>query len=211
MSGIMLNIIGATYGGGALVIGAPYQGGFYAGQISTAGTGVANFNLVIGPVASAQSTLAWQPSKTSTAGTGSVIDGPTNSSNMNNYNYPAAYFCEGLTIGGFNDWYLPAINEIEVCYFNLKPATGANTTSYGANPNAVPSRSSNYTSGNPPQTSAAAFVTSTGAEAFAAAFYWSSTQVSANNANRILFSNGQQGGYYKNYALNVRAVRRVAV
>ena len=32
----------------ALKIGDAYEGGFFAGQISTAGNGVADFNLVIG-------------------------------------------------------------------------------------------------------------------------------------------------------------------
>ena len=32
---------------------------------------------------------------------------------MNDANHPAAQFCEGLTIGGFSDWYMPAKNEQE--------------------------------------------------------------------------------------------------
>jgi len=211
MSGIMLNLVGATYGGGPLMIGDAYQGGFYAGKISTAGNGTADYNLVVGPVASAQSTLQWKTTLTSTAGTSSVIDGPTNSSNMNNASHPAAQFCEGLTIGGFSDWYMPAKNELEVCYFNLKPTTSANNTSSGINTNAVPSRASNYTSGNPAQTSAAAFVTSTGAEAFAAVYYWSSTEVSAAAACVQVFNNGLQTNPAKYFSYRVRAVRRVAV
>jgi hypothetical protein len=124
-------------------IGDAYQGGFYAGQISTAGNSIADYNLVVGPVASAQSTLQWKTTTTSTAGTSSVIDGPTNSSNMNNASHPAAEFCEGLTIGGFSDWYMPAKNELEVCYYNLKPTTDSNNTSSGINANAVPARASN--------------------------------------------------------------------
>ena len=37
-----------------LSIGDAYEGGFFAGQISTAGNSIADYNLVIGPVASAQ-------------------------------------------------------------------------------------------------------------------------------------------------------------
>jgi hypothetical protein len=106
----------------------PIEGGFFAGQISTAGTGVADYNLVIAPKSSGEnSSKQWKTSNTSTAGTSSVIDGPTNSANMNDASHPAAQFCEGLTIGTFSDWYMPAQNELEVCYFNLKPTTTSNT------------------------------------------------------------------------------------
>jgi hypothetical protein len=128
MSGIHLALLGMSFGDGIPVIGAAYQGGFFAGQISTAGNGIADYNLVIAPKSSGEnSSKQWKTSNTSTAGTSSVIDGPTNSSNMNNASHPAAEFCEGLTIGSFSDWYMPANNELEVCYFNLKPTTLSNS------------------------------------------------------------------------------------
>jgi hypothetical protein len=197
----------------ALAIGDAYQGGFYAGQISTAGNSVANYNLVIGPVATAESTLQWKTTNTSTAGTSSVIDGPANSTAMNNASHPAAQFCEGLTIGGFSDWYMPAKNEWEVCYYNLKPSITPNNTSSGINANAVPARASNYTSGDPAQTSAAAFVTGTGAQAFSIVFYWTSSEFSSTNAWLQGGGNGYQSSSYfnKNASTNVRAIRRVAV
>jgi hypothetical protein len=200
----------------ALVIGQAFGGGFFAGQISTAGNSIADYNLVVGPVASAQnSSVQWKTSNTETAGTSSVIDGPTNSSNMNNASHPAGQFCEGLTIGGFSDWYMPAQNELEVCYYNLKPTTQSNNTSSGINPNAVPARAGTYTAGTPAQTTAAAFITSTGAEAFAAVGrYWSSTQSAYNPARygyTRSFGYGQQFNYYKTNSQRVRAIRRVAV
>ena len=196
-------------------IGSAYEGGFFAGQISTAGNGVADYNLVIGPVASAQSSLQFKNANTATTGTTSDIDGPTNSANMNDADHAAAQFCEGLTIGGFSDWYMPARNELEICYFNLKPTTTANQappgSSSGANPNAVPARASDYTAGTPAQTSAAAFVTSTGAQAFTAGNYWSSTQIFSNYGWIQDFSDGLQGFSSKTNSQSVRAVRRVAV
>jgi hypothetical protein len=192
-------------------IGSAYEGGFYAGQISTAGNSVADFYLVVAPVSSGEnSSVQWKTSSTTTAGTTSVIDGPTNSANMNNASHPAAQFCEGLTIGGFSDWYMPAKNELEVCYYNLKPTTTSNNTDSGTNTNAVPSRGSNYTSGTPAQTSANDFKTGN-TEAFAAAFYWTSTQISASDAWRQSFSTGQQNDRLKTNSHRVRAVRRVAV
>lgn len=196
-------------------IGQSLGGGYYAGQISTAGNSIADYNLVVGPVASAQSTLQFKIVNTSDSGATSAINGPANSASMNDVTHPAAQFCEGLTIGGFSDWYMPAKNELEVCYYNLKPGTAGNITSSGINANAVPARASNYTSGNPAQTSAAAFRTSTGAEAFAAtgiSSYWSSTENSATTAWFQAFQNGAQLYYRKNYSIySVRAIRRVAV
>jgi len=196
-------------------IGAAYEGGFFAGQISTAGNGIADYNLVVGPVASAEnSSIKYKIINTGGDPT-SVIDGPTNSSTMNDATHPAAQFCEGLTIGGFSDWYMPAKNELEVCYFNLKPTTQTNTTANGSNTNAVPSRGSNYTSGTPAQTTAAIFQ-STGAETFGSGggiYYWSSSQSTSNNLNVFLqyFFNGSQFLDYKFRTYRVRAVRRVAV
>ena len=196
--------------GGIPTIGAAYGGGFFAGQISTAGNSIADYNLVVGPLASAQSILQWKIVDTSSGGTSSVIDGPTNSSNMNNAFHPAAQFCEGLTVGSQTDWYMPAKNELEVCYYNLKPTAAANYVSFGTNANAVPARASNYTSGNPAQTTSAAFQ-STGSEPFAGNFYWSSTQYSATFGWLQGFSGGYQYGYSKSYSGKVRAIRRVAV
>jgi len=192
-------------------IGSALGGGYFAGQISTAGNGIADYNLVVGPVASAQnSSKQWKTSATTTAGTSSVIDGPTNSSNMNNASHPAAQFCEGLTIGGFSDWYMPALNELEICYFNLKPTNNSNTPSVGANVNAVPARATGYTSGNPAQTTAADFK-NTGSENFTAGSYWSSTQYNNIRGWEISFDNGNPSYTYKPNYQNVRAIRRVAV
>ena len=196
-------------------IGSAYEGGFLAGQISTTANGIATHNLVIGPLSSAQNaSVKWKNANTATAGADSVIDGPQNTADMvadgNSTVYPAAHFCNDLTIGGFSDWYMAAKNELEVCYYNLKPTTTSNSTSSGTNTNAVPSRGSNYTTGDPAQTSAAAFQ-SGGSEAFTAGIYWSSTENSATFGSGQYFSTGYQNTPDKVYSSRVRAVRRVAL
>jgi hypothetical protein len=194
------------------VIGQAFGGGFWAGQIGV--SGVATHNLVIAPLSTGQTQLAWKNTRTTTPGADSDIDGPQNTADMvadgNSTVYPCAHFCNNAVIGGFSDWYMPAKNELEVCYFNLKPTTTSNNTSSGINPNAVPARASNYTSGNPAQTSAAAFQ-SGGAEPFVAGTYWSSTEFSATYARFQSFVNGGQGTTNKDYSFRVRAVRRVPV
>ncbi len=215
MSGIMLNIAGATYSS-VPVVGSALGGGFFAGQISTTANSVATHNLVVGPVSSAQGVYQWKTTNTSTAGTSSTIDGPTNSSNMNDATHPAAQFCEGLTIGGFSDWYMPASLELEICYYNLKPTTQNNSTRIGTNAYSVPARASNYTTGDPAQTSAADFK-DTGAEDYTTSpfsFYWSSTESGASYAIFKAFNGGSSSPFFKDntsYSIKVRAVRRVAV
>jgi hypothetical protein len=194
-------------------IGSALGGGFFAGQIGVGG--VATHNLVIGPIASAQSIKKYKNANTAATGADSVINGPQNTADLvadgNSTVYPAAHFCNDLVIGGFSDWYMPAKNELEVCYFNLKPTTTSNNTSSGINANAVPARASNYTSGNPAQTSATDFK-DTGTEDFAANRYWSSTDTSASYALAQDFDDGLQNpNFMKTDSYRVRAVRRVAV
>ena len=199
------------------VIGQVFGGGFYAGQISTTGDSVATHYLVVGPLSVANAELQWKNANTATPGADSGIDGPQNTADMvadgNSTVYPAAHFCNDLVAGGFSDWYMPAKNELEVCYFNLKPTTASNVTNSGINPNAVPARASEYTAATPAQTSAAAFQAG-GAEAFSSLspFHWSSTESSTTNAWRQQFNNGYQlSNGTKDTARLIRAVRRVSV
>ena len=214
MSGIMLNVVGGTYTVSGLAIGAAYQGGYFAGQIGV--SGVATHNLVVGPVSTAQTRLAWKNANTATPGADSDIDGPQNTADIvadgNSTVYPAGHFCNNLSTGGQTDWYLPAKNELEVCYFNLKPTIANNNTSSGINPNAVPARATAYTNSPqvPTQTSATDFQ-STGAEDFFAADYWTSTEFSSLRARFQTFYAGTQPNYYKVNAYYVRAIRRVAI
>jgi len=214
MSGVTQAVFMNQRSFGPPAIGSAYEGGFFAGQISTAGNGVADYNLVVAPLSTGQTQLAWKNTLTATPGADSDIDGPQNTADMvadgNSTVYPCAHFCNNAVIGGFSDWYMPAKNELAVCYFNLKPTTTLNNTSSGINPNAVPARASNYTTGNPAQTSAADFK-SGGAEPFAAAIYWCSTEVPVTNARTQTFSNGNQISSYKDNSFRVRAVRRVPV
>ena len=214
MSGVMLAFAGGNFAPNApTVIGQAFGGGFYAGQIGVAG--VATHYLIVGPVASAEnSSKLYKNANTSTAGADSVINGPQNTVDIvadgDSTVYPAAHFCNDLVIGGFSDWYMPAKNELEVCYYNLKPTTTSNNTAYGINANAVPARASNYTAGDPAQTSATDFK-STGAEDFAADYYWSSTEVSATTAAGQNFNAGNQDPRDKDSPFRVRAIRRIAV
>ena len=223
-SATTLAAIAASGIGPPTIIGQSYGGGYYAGQISTTGNGVATHYLIVAPRETGQPAypgLAMKTSATATAGTSSDIDGPTNSSNMNNASHPAAQYCKALTIGGYSDWYLPSKNELEIIYYNLKPTTTQNQTGtpnaivdYGANPNAVPSRNM-HTAGDPSQTSVAIFQ-SGGSQAFdyQATWFWTSTQnINYSDTTSWLqsFSSGQQQPQSKADPQMVRAVRRIAI
>jgi hypothetical protein len=216
MSGIQQMLTGGTYAPAApTVIGQAFGGGFYAGKIAVGGGGVATHYLIVAPKASGEnSARAWGPYGVATAQT-SVIDGPTNSAVEAALGtaYEAATFCEGLTIGGYSDWYLPAKNELEVLYYFLKPTTSTNDTSSGSNANAVSPEpiSTNYTSGSPAQTSAGIGFRTGETNAFASGNYWPSTEFNTNAAWRQNFGNGEQSATGKGSSYYVRAVRRIPV
>jgi hypothetical protein len=129
---------------------------------------------------------------------------------MNNASHPAAQYCEGLSIGGYSDWYLPARYELDIAYENLKPTTASNNTSWGINPYSVPERTVNRTAGAPAQTSIAAFQAG-GAEAFVADGHWSSTEGSATSAWIPIFNDGIQVTGSKDSSAYVRAFRKFAL
>ena len=200
-------------------IGDAYEGGFFAGYISHTSNGVATHALIVAPAATGATgtgyTLTtvkqWKTSNTTTSGTTSTFNGAVNSAAMNDANHPAAQFCEGLSIGGFTDWYLPARDELEIAYYNLKPTTTGNYLSSGINAYSVPARGSNYTSGTPARTTVTAFQTGN-SEAFAADYHWSSTEYSSTNAWNMDFGNGNQFDTSKDGTNRcVRAFRKVAV
>jgi hypothetical protein len=198
------------------VLGQTFQGGYYAGQISTTANSVATHYLIVSPRSTGDtSTYEYKTSNSATTGTSSVIDGATNSSNMNNASHPAAQFCEGLTTGGYSDWYMPAQFELEICYYNLKPQSAIfyeNSTGVGTNAYSVPARTSNYTNTGPPnQTTVTAFQVGN-SQAFEPQAYWSSTQGSAaDEAWYLPFDNGNNITSLKSNSYYVRAVRKVAI
>jgi len=221
-SSIMSLWIPFNYGGGEPNIGDPYGGGFFAGYISTSADGVATHRLIVSPMASGQTTAAWDDNAYGTTGVVSVIDGPQNTIDLmalDATHFLAAKFCSDLTIGAYSDWYLPAKNELETAYRNLKNVSEANYQpgTHGANANAVPPLepiSTAHTAANPAQTSVAAFRVG-GTEAFADYFFWSSTEAAATTAWAQHFTSGYPGAqspHAKTYATTyVRAFRRLAI
>jgi len=201
-------------------IGDSYQGGYYAGSISWTADGVATHALIVAPRASGASGTGY-PLTTNYRWANAIglyesnskVDGRGNMDSLiiqGITNFPAANFCYGLSIGGYSDWYLPALYELAIAYYFLKPGAQANNTAYGVNNYSVPQRSSNYTASNPAQTTALAFRTG-GSESFQAINHWSSTEVSSTTSNRVAFDSGGESSGFKTLTLPVRAFRQVAL
>jgi len=194
------------------LIGDAYGGGYFAGQIDVSGT---KYNLVVADKSVGEALKLWGPLGVDTGFT-SVIDGPTNSAGEAalGSTYEAATFCEGLNTGGYTDWYLPALNELTTIYYYLKPGTTANNTGTGSTANAVSPQpiSTNFTAGDPAQTTATSFQTGASSQEFVLppSNYWASTEFSADRARIRDFNTGDLGAQLKTTVSNyARAVRRV--
>lgn len=219
--------------------GSSYGGGYYTGKIVQSGS---TYYVIVAPKSTGESNLKWATYSNNGLMTAARTfnDGPTASASMNNATYfPAAYFCENLTINGYTDWYMPARDELELCYRNLRPSANEyNNTDprvkiaidypegndvdgnkMGINRNSSPTGAA-YTDSNPGVTSVAAFAAyGSGPEAFALVSYASSTYAGYDGSFYCIwqqnFNVGNQTGY--GYACQptfnryVRAVRRIAM
>jgi hypothetical protein len=127
--------------------------------------------------------------------------------------YPAAYFIDNINAaGGFNgqtDWYLPSRFELDIAYFNLKPTTDANNSSWGINAYSVPKRTQNNTSGYPGITSVSVFAAST--EQFVQGSHWSSTEIGVGVPRGLDFAFGNQFNDISSNLYRVRAFRKIAL
>ena len=215
-----MDFSGMTITGGVTItppsglnIGDAYGGGYYAGLISTTGDSVATHYLIVAPKATGETTRAAQiPYNALPSGANSAFDGESNTNALITGNHPAADFCLDLNINGYTDWYLPAPDELNIAYYNLKPDTTLNVTNSGSNSHAVPIRSSNFTTGNPARTSVSLFQTG-GSEAFTASEYWTSSFATGNGtAYGLNFSNGLTDNHNSEFNIfYVRAFRKIAI
>lgn len=121
--------------GGGLTIGQAYQGGYYAGTITYPNGAYPSltettYNLIVAPKASGEASTTKQY-KTSGTCDGAASTETSPQSDWDGYHntydsvlgssssHPAANYCQGLSIGGYTDWYLPAPEEAELAYGNL--------------------------------------------------------------------------------------------
>lgn len=144
--------------------------------------------------------------------------------------YPAAHWCNNLNIGGKTDWYLPARDELELAWRNLKPTADANyvaaraksafvyanlgsvddgaSDGQGVNNNSSPVDAA-YTAGTPAQVAAGINFRTGESEAFiyGSSTFWSSSQVSATHAWAQRWSSSVPGYQLQNGKANAACVR----
>lgn len=145
--------------------------------------------------------------------------------------YEAATYCDGLAVPAddASQWYLPAMDELDLIYWLLKCSTEANytgnrsggdfpggTVNYGENSSSDPTRPASTTS-VPGQTSVTAFKTGN-AEALGASgsniYYWTATEYNSSYAWFQGMSGsgaGRQSLTGKSLTRRVRPVRRLAL
>ena len=187
-------------------VGASGEGGIVAGFIRS---GEDVFCIVVAPKAEGETTSTWHKAS-DIAGACSYFDGHANTIAMAEAGSSLAKWAQALAIAGHTDWYLPARDELELLYRNLKPNTEENYRyRSGDNPSSLPAGYP-YTKTAPAQTSALAFQQG-GSEAFEQRWYWSSTQYSRNIAWYQDFDDGGQLCIVKHYEGRARAVRRFKV
>jgi len=188
-------------------IGAELGGGYFAGIIWLATVGIKYALIVAGK--DGEFSGEWGNYDKEIDGADSPWDGSSNTDAMIASGREIAQQIRALRIGGFNDWSIPARDQLEVIYRNLKPTKQKNYCWFldGYNAHGI-EQGERYTPEYPAQTPAEAFQEGNAA-AFEAAWYWTSTQYSAGNAFCQGFADGDQDGHGKGNKLRARAVRMI--
>lgn len=184
-------------------IGQAYGGGFFSGVTVQDGK---RYMLI---TAGREHELEgeWGEYGTKIEGADSFTDGRANTEAMAAAGSELAQQVLALSIGGHNDWAIPARDQQELQYRNLKPTARENYcwSRDGDNPNSLPIGLL-YTPESPTKTTVGAFREG-GSEAFQPTWYWSSSQRSAYLAFIMAFGVGFQGDSGKDTELRVRPVR----
>jgi len=227
-------------------IGTAVNGGFLVGVIDTVAGAIDSqddyqtgerYALIVAPKSlNTSSTVLWDTlDRAGESGSITRWDGLSSTNNIlakNDTSYEAFEHIRSIRSSnpppsdGGSDWYLPAMDELELIYRNFKPvvsdnATGPETATFpgsqdsGFNPSSDPTGSTYIASGEPFQTSLTDFQ-SGGVNAVDSNRYWSSTDANENDEAWVQsfvntgFGAGLQDDIAKDNApSDVRPVRRV--
>lgn len=190
-------------------IGQAYGGGFVTGITREPATGKRSLHISSG--AAHELVGKWGEYGVKIEGADSLTDSRANTQAMAAAGSELAAKVLALSIGGYNDWAIPARDVQELQYRNFKPTTEENweNSRNGDNPHSDPVGQL-YSAEDPLQTVHADFQEG-GAEAFRDTWYWSSSQRSAYLAFDMTFVDGLQDFNGKYYELRVRPVRSESI
>lgn len=203
-------------------IGTAFGGGFYAGRFALSAK---QYALVMAPVAGRSSGMFFSSNIPVTALT-SVDDGWTNTAAFSGPQFTVNAWTRALRVSGFDDWYTPSRNELEMLYRAFKPTTAANDTSASTDSNrdigiaqqngrntSTLEVGTAYVAGDPTQTGIEGF-RSGEAQALDATTYpvahWTSTAAGTYAAFQRM-NTGEQNTAIFGQNLLVVAVRRIAL
>jgi hypothetical protein len=188
-------------------IGALFGGGLFAGLIVLPGTDI-KFALIDGGAAG-DIEGEWGEYGQDIPDCGSFWDGLSNTNAMAEAGSKLARDIRALTLRSHSDWQIPARDQLEVLYRNLKPTADKNWCSYLDGYNAHSDTPGTiYTKDYPAQTASEQH-RSDGTEALQPAVYWCSTQCSARTAFIQTFEDGNQDLSGKTNKFRARAVRMI--
>lgn len=229
--------------GGTLAVpdtpGEPLMGGFFAGIIDTTRGNIIpgdayqqgrRYALIISPQSleggrdTGTGDLQWRTSSTTVQEAQTRWDGLAAQRALASSTYPAFNYCAGLSYpdDDGSEWYLPAMDELELLYRMLKPTTDNNQTGdrtggtfpggthiYGANPSSDPNGEA-YTTADPAQTDLDDFQDG-GAQALDPGYYyWAASWYSSSGAwSQGADSGNQLNGTQTNLTRRVRPCRRL--
>lgn len=191
----------------APTLGQSFGGGIYVGDYNTSNN---NYRLIAAPANSTGTLASRQFSSTNSSTAGSTSFRSIEDGWYNTYialtasNFSAASYARGLTLNGYDDWYIPSMMELITAYWNCKPTTDANYTYFigfgpsnlynGSTSNSIPSRPA-YSSTSPTQTTAT-ILQSGGSEAFpTSSNVMGSSQEQVSSTNNTFVALSFNNGY----------------
>jgi len=218
-------------------IGTATEGGYYAGNVFSDVDGLRRAVIVSDGDGDTNRTGAggkdWRTSETSLPEAQTLSDGKSVMdhivSNETLSEFPAFEWIQttlnDTNYNSYNDWYLPARDELSLLYRFFKPTSdankigtrdlasdrfGADGEGHGTNKNSDPNYPE-YTSSDPSQTSLTNFQEG-GADYFSSPNrYWSATEQKADVSWDTSFDDGQQSNFSKTIGVSVRAVRSIVL
>lgn len=190
-----------------LIPGAVFGGGRYSHSLLINDE---KWGVILAPKADGQfGPIVWNRSMKRVAGALSYVDGLANTIAMAEAGSDAAKKARDCRIGGFDDWCIPARDQLEPAYRGLKPSGDKNYCYYRSGENPA-TGTYPYTLDEPKQTEVDDFRKG-GSEAFDLSWYWTSTQYGshAEYAWFQYFVDGNQDFILKSFKNLVRLVRMI--